>query len=265
MYVLEMFFECVMYDIWYVVGLFAIVYTTLSHIMLYSSISQSISVCNSRITAMCPIKDTMWIGTEQGKLYIYATSTRDLLYERSLSINPETQAIKSILDVSVLDMYHTVIVRHDGYVLLMDQTISERNVSDAQEFDNSMYSTELPVKEIGKSLIKALFNCGIVVPTGNSSTVEIWCGTNIGSIVIFTLSYGHINMASKPCITCTETVRSGIVNITSMAYSSNESVVWVLLQPSNTLCGVDTSSKLIIKRIPLSTYTNEAGKLYVNR
>jgi len=201
----------------------------------------------------------MWIGTEQGKLYIYATSTRDLLYERSLSINPETQAIRSILDISVPDMYHTVIVRHDGYVLLMDQTISECNVSDAQEFDNSMYSTELPVKEVGKSLVKAVFNCGIAVSTGNSSTVEVWCGTNIGSIVVFTLSYGHINMASKPCISCTETVRSGVVNVASMAFSSNESAVWALLQPSNTLCCVDTYSKQIIKRIPLSAYTNEAG------
>jgi len=251
-------------DVWSVHCMFVCVFAAIYHIVMFST-SQSITVCDARITAMCPIKDTMWIGNEQGKLYIYATSTRDLLYERSLSIIPDTQAIRDILDVSVPDMYHTVIVRQDGYVLLMDQAISERNVSDTQEFDNSMYNTELPVKEVGKSLVKALFNCGIVVPTNNSNTVEIWCGTNIGSVVVFSLAYSHIAMAAKPCITCTESARSGVVNVTSMAFSSacGGSVVWVLLQPSNTLCCVDTFSKQVINRIPLSTYTNEAGKIYV--
>lgn len=202
----------------------------------------------------------MWLGTEQGSLYIMSTSTRDIIYERTLAIHPSTQGIKSILDVSVPDMYHTVIVRKDGYVLLMDQTIGEHNVSDVQEFDNSQYSTELPVKGVGKSLVKALFHCGIVVPTSISCTVEIWCGTDIGTIVLFTLAYGRITASSKPCISCSENA----ADIVSMAYSRGESdstsTIWTLLKPSNTLCCVNTSSKQVIRRISCSVYTSEDGE-----
>ena len=221
---------------------------------------QSIAVCSSPITSMCSIKDTMWLGTEQGSLYIMSTSTRDIMYERTLAINPSTQGIKSILDVSVPDMYHTVVVRKDGYILLMDQTISERNVSDVQEFDNSMYSTELPVKGVGKSLVKAQFHCGLVVPASGACTVEIWCGTNIGTIVLFILAYSRLTVSNKPCINCSDN-RS---NIASMAYSRGESdstsSVWALIKPSNALCCVNTSSKQVIRRISCSTYTTEDGE-----
>ena len=228
---------------------------------------QSIAVCSSPITSMCSIKDTMWLGTEQGSLYIMSTSTRDIIYERTLAINPSTQGIRSILDVSIPDMYHTVIVRKDGYVLLMDQAISERNVSDVQEFDNSMYSTELPVKGVGKSLVKALFHCGIVVPASGTSTVEIWCGTDIGTIVLFTLAYSRITISSRPCINCSDSGN----NIVSMAYSRGESdstsTVWALVKPSNALCCINTSTKQVIRRISCSTYTSEDGesipRLYV--
>ena len=223
---------------------------------------QSIAVCSSPIISMCSIKDTMWLGTEQGSLYIMSTSTRDIIYERTLAINSCTQGIKAILDVSVPDMYHTVVVRKDGYVLLMDQTISERNVSDVQEFDNSMYSTELPVKGVGKSLVKASFNCGLVVPASGACTVEIWCGTDIGAIVTFTLAYSRINTSNKPCINCSDSVTS----IVSMAYSRGESdsssTVWALLKPSNSLCCVNTLSKQVIRRVSCSSYTNEDGELY---
>lgn len=202
----------------------------------------------------------MWLGTEQGSLYILSTSTRDIIYDRTLAISPSTQGIKSILDVSVPDMYHTVIVRKDGYVLLMDQTISEHNVSDVQEFDNSMYSTELPVKGVGKSLVKASFNCGLVVPTDGTCTVEIWCGTDIGAIVTFTLAYSHITVSSKPCITCGDNTTS----IVSMAHyrgeSHSTSMVWALLKPSNTLCCVNTSTKQVVRRICCSTFTAEDGE-----
>ena len=202
----------------------------------------------------------MWLGTEQGSLYIMSTSTRDIIYERTLAINPTTQGIKSILDVSVPDMYHTVIVRKDGYVLLMDQGIGERNVSDVQEFDNSMYSTELPVKGVGRSLVKASFHCGLVVPASGTCTVEIWCGTDIGTIVLFTLTYSRITISSKPCINCSDDVS----NIVSMAYSrgeSDSSTVWALIKPSNALCCVNTSTKQVIKRISCSAYTSEDGKI----
>jgi len=202
----------------------------------------------------------MWLGTEQGSLYIISTSTRNIIYERTLAINSSTQGIKSILDVSIPDMYHTVVVRKDGYALLMDQTISEHNVSDVQEFDNSMYSTELPVKGVGKSLVKAMFHCGIVVPASGTCTVEIWCGTDIGTIVTFTLAYSRITVSSRPCITCSDNDS----NVVSMAYCRGDSIssstVWAVLKPSNCLCCVNTSSKQVIRRISCSNFTNENGE-----
>ncbi len=56
---------------------------------------QSLSVCPARITAICAVNDTMWVGTEEGQVFIYDAVSRMLIEDRHLAVLPG-QGIMSI-------------------------------------------------------------------------------------------------------------------------------------------------------------------------
>ncbi len=56
---------------------------------------QSLSVCPARITAICAVNDTMWVGTEEGQVFIYDAVSRILIEDRHLAVLPG-QGIMSI-------------------------------------------------------------------------------------------------------------------------------------------------------------------------
>lgn len=59
-------------------------------------------MCESKITAMCGVNYSMWVGTEDGEVIILDVISKQLLFRRHLSIH-ESQGISA--------MYHLFALR----------------------------------------------------------------------------------------------------------------------------------------------------------
>ena len=67
---------------------------------------QSIQVCQARITNICAVNDTMWLGTEEGQVFIYDAVSRTLIEDRHLAVLPG----QGITSISHIQANHQVCV-----------------------------------------------------------------------------------------------------------------------------------------------------------
>jgi len=72
--------------------------------MIFYSVSstQSFPVCASRITAMCGVNCSMWLGTSCGEVFIVDVFSKHKLYNRYLAVHSVQ---------SIVGLYHIVSLR----------------------------------------------------------------------------------------------------------------------------------------------------------
>ena len=88
---------------------------------------------------MCCVVDTMWVGTEEGQLFLFDSLTKNEIFSRSLALVPG-QSISNITHLSTLRQ--VLVTRSDGCILLFDEVTQEHKLPDDSRYDNRLNGTQ---------------------------------------------------------------------------------------------------------------------------
>ena len=218
---------------------------------------QSFTISNSKITSICGVNDTMWLGTEKGIVFIYDAISRNLLLERLLAVLPG-QGITSITHVSA--NHQVLVTRRDGCILLFDEGILERKLPDDSRYDNRINATQLPVRSSFKTPEKLPILCSHVLALPSEGKMVLWCGTKTDVLLAFDIYPSRIEYCRKrygrsrykcseeDCITQVVAVENG-----------GKTCVWALSRPDSVLYCWDGRLEQLLQSVRCDQFTSDPG------
>ena len=207
---------------------------------------------------MCCVVDTMWVGTEEGGLYLFDSLTKNEILSRILALLPG-QAITNITHLTTLRQ--VLVTRGDGCVLLFDEVTQEHKLPDDSRYDNRLNGTQLPVRSVFRTPEKLPIFAAEVVG-GKTEAVTVWCGSSYEMALLVDVQPTGLGYCRKCHCRPRNDITPGdrILGLTLMEREGEEGVVWMLTQPANTVYGWSTASERLITRVECSVYSSSPGE-----
>ena len=226
--------------------------------------SQMFPISNSRITAMCCVIDTMWVGTEEGQLLLFDALTKNDILSRHLALLPD-QSITNITHLTTLRQ--VLVTRSDGCVLLFDEVTQEHKLPDDSHYDNRLNGTQLPVRSVFRTPEKLPIFAAQVVSgkPGEQRTVRtVWCGSSFEMALLIDIQPTGLGYCRKcHCRPRNDiTAKDHVTDLTLMERGEQEEggVVWMLTRPHNcAYCWCSVSERLVMK-VECSVYSSSPGE-----
>ena len=226
--------------------------------------SQMFPISNSRITAMCCVIDTMWVGTEEGQLLLFDALTKNDILSRHLALLPD-QSITNITHLTTLRQ--VLVTRSDGCVLLFDEVTQEHKLPDDSHYDNRLNGTQLPVRSVFRTPEKLPIFAAHVVSgkPGEQRTVRtVWCGSSFEMALLIDIQPTGLGYCRKcHCRPRNDiTAKDHVTDLTLMERGEQEEggVVWMLTIPHNCVyCWCSVSERLVMK-VECSVYSSSPGE-----
>ena len=220
--------------------------------------TQMFPISSARITAMCCVVDTMWVGTEEGELFIFDSLTKNEMLSRLLALLPG-QAITNITHLTSLRQ--VLVTRSDGCVLLFDEVTQEHKLPDDSRYDNRLNGTQLPVRSVFRTPEKLpVFTTEVV--GGKTQEVTVWCGSSYEMALLIDVRPTGLGYCRKcHCrprndITCEDRV----ADLSRMEREGEEEVMWALTDPGNCLYCWSVVRETLIMRVECSIYSPSSGE-----
>ena len=200
----------------------------------------------------------MWIGTEEGQLFLFDAMTKNEILDRQLALLPG-QSISHITHLPTLR--HVLLTRSDGCVLLFDEVTQEHKLPDDSRFDNRLNGTQLPVRSVFRTPEKLPIFKALVVGSSSEGKKTVWCGSKYEMILLIDV----YNMGLGYCRKCHNrpqndiTAEDCVADLTLMV-RGEEQLVWALTQPHNSVyCW---SNETLLMSVQCSVYSPSPG-MYV--
>jgi serine/threonine protein kinase len=216
--------------------------------------TQSFPVSNSRITSMCCVVDTVWVGTEEGQLFLYDAVTKNEILTRQLALLPG-QAISNITHLPTLRQ--VLVTRSDGCMLIFDEVTQEHKLPDDSRYDNRLNGTQLPVRSAFKTPEKLPIFTALAVG-GNSSDGKktVWCGSRFEMLLLIDVQ----TMGLGYCRKCYNRPRNDItaedhVTDLTLMVRGEESLVWALTRPHNRVHCWSTATEKMVLSVDCNVYS----------
>ena len=206
---------------------------------------------------MCCVVDTMWVGTEEGQVFLYDALTRNYLLDRHLALLPE-QAITSI--THLLTLRQVLVTRSDGCLLLFDEVTQEHKLPDAGNYDNRVNGTQLPVRSVFKTIEKLPIFKALVVGGASEDKKVVWCATRFEMLLLVDVYASRIEYCRK----CYNRPRNDLtpddhVADLALMIRGEEQLVWALTQPHNCVHCWSTSTEKLLMTVDCSVYSPSPG------
>ena len=220
-------------------------------------------VSNARITAMCCVIDTMWVGTEEGQLLLFDALTKNDILSRHLALVPD-QSISSITHLTTLRQ--VLVTRSDGCVLLFDEVTQEHKLPDDSRYDNRLNGTQLPVRSVFRTPEKLpIFAAQVVSGKGGGDQWTVWCGSSYEMSLLIDIQPTGLGYCRKcHCRPRNDiTARDHVTHITLMERGGGgeeQGVVWMLTQPDNCVYSWSTLTERLVMKIESSVYSSFPGE-----
>lgn len=218
---------------------------------------QSFHVGNSKITSICGVNDTMWLGTEKGVVFIYDAISRNFLLERLLAVL-DGQGITAIAHVST--NHQVLVTRRDGCILLFDEGILEHRLPDDSRYDNRVNATPLPVRSVFKTPERLPIVCAQLVKRPDETKVVVWCGTRMDMLLAFDVFPSRIEYCRKlynrPRYKSSE--EHCVTQVVAMV-TEGKTCVWALSQPGSVLYCWDSKREVLLQIVECGQFTSDPG------
>ena len=204
---------------------------------------------------MCCVVDMMWIGTEEGQLFIFDALTKYEILTRHLALLPD-QSITNITHIPTLRQ--VLVTRSDGCVLLFDEVTQEHKLPDDSRFDNHLNGTQLPVRSVFRTPEKLPILTALVV--GGSERKTVWCGTSFEMILVMDVEGTGLGYCRK----CQNRPRNDItagdhVTDLTLMERGEESLVWALTRPHNRVYGWSADTEKLVMTVDCGKYSLSPG------
>ena len=228
--------------------------------------TQSFPVSSGRITSMCCVVDTMWVGTEEGELFIFDSLTKNEILSRILALLPG----QSISNITHIPTFRQVLVtRSDGCVLLFDEVTQEHKLPDDSRYDNRLNGTQLPVRSVFRAPEKLPIFRALVVRGQSEDERTVWCGSSFEMILLIDINNTGLGFCRKCHCRPRNDITAGdhVIDLTLMERPGEEReierVVWTLTQPHNHVYCWSTVTERLLMTVDCSIYSPSPGKLYL--
>ena len=199
----------------------------------------------------------MWIGTEDGRLFLYDAVTRHYIIDRQLAVYAG-QPITSITHLPTLRQ--VLVTRGDGCSLLFDQGAQEHKLPDDSKFDNRVNGTQLPVRAVFRTPEKLPIFTSTVVGGVEEERKVVWCGSRHEMLVLFDVYNSRMEFCRK-CYNRPQDSVAGSDVVRDLAVMEREGriVVWALTSPANSVYCWDTATEKLLISINCSQYSPSPG------
>uniref|UniRef100_A0A1X7UH02 non-specific serine/threonine protein kinase n=1 Tax=Amphimedon queenslandica TaxID=400682 RepID=A0A1X7UH02_AMPQE len=143
------------------------------------------------VTAMCCVNEQVWLGAKDGCITLYSAINHDKSFSRYLSL----KADQGIIHISHLTKLRQVlVVRKDGYLMLLDEVLSERRIPDTSHFDAHVNATQLPVR--------CVFNLktplsSVLTLSSNEETAYTWISSSNEVVTVLEIRTSVISHCQK--------------------------------------------------------------------
>lgn len=154
-----------------------------------------------------------------------------------------------------------VVIRRDGCILIFNDTIQERMITDNSQFDNRVNSTLLPVRATFKTPEKLPVLCSLVVTTGDENKATLWCGTKNEMLLLFDILSSQITYCRK-LYSRSRYDTSPEFRVTTVAkceVDDSTTYVWALTEPNNVLTCWDARKETQLNKVNIDQFTTEPG------
>ena len=218
-------------------------------------------ISNARVTALCCVIDTMWVGTEEGQLLLFDALTKNEILTRQLALLPG-QAISHITHLTT--MRQVLVTRSDGCVLLFDEVTQEHKLPDDSRYDNRLNGTQLPVRSVFRTPEKLpIFVAVVVGGTSAGGQRTVWCGSSYEMALLIDIEPTGLSYCRKcHCRPRNDiTAKDHVTDLTLMERGEGEpSVVWMLTSPDNCVYCWSTVKEKLLMKVECSVYSSSPGK-----
>ena len=236
---------------------FHLIHFTHTHTLYTHTHTQFLPVSNARITNMCCVVDTMWIGTDEGQLFLFDALTKNEILTRQLALLPG-QAISNITHIPTLRQ--VLVTRSDGCVLLFDEVTQEHKLPDDSRYDNRLNGTQLPVRSVFRTPEKLPIFTAQVVGASSEDKKTVWCGTGFEMILVIDIQTTGLGYCRK----CYNRPRNDITagdHVTDLTLMEREGdrVVWALTQPHNYVHCWSTVSERSVMTVDCTSHSPSPG------
>ena len=155
-----------------------------------------------------------------------------------------------------------VVIRRDGCVLIFNDTIQERMITDNNQFDNKVNSTLLPVRAAFKTPEKLPVLCSVLVAMDDENKATLWCGTKNEMLLLMDIYASQVTYCRKLynrsrydtlpeyCVTAVARCEVG----------DSTTYVWAMTQPNNVLVCWDARKETQLNKVNIEQFTTEPGK-----
>ena len=208
---------------------------------------------------MCCVVDTMWLGTEEGELFIFDALTKNEILSRLLALLPG-QSISHISHLTSLRQ--VLVVRSDGCVLLFDEVTQEHKLPDDSRYDNRLNGTQLPVRSVFRTPEKLPVFAAQVVGGKSGERKTVWCGTNYEMALLIDIQATGLGYCRKCHCRPRNDIAPGdhVSDLTLMEREGEEAVVWMLTQPDNCIYCWSSERERLLLRVDCSLYSSSPGE-----
>jgi hypothetical protein len=203
---------------------------------------------------MCCVVDTMWLGTEEGELFLYDALTKNELLSRILALLPG-QSLSHIAHLPTLRQ--VLVTRSDGCVLIFDEVTQEHKLPDDSRYDNRLNGTQLPVRSVFRTPEKLPIFTALVVGGGSEDRKTVWCGSRYEMALLIDVQATGLGYCRKcHCRPRNDiTAEDRVAGLSLMEREEGERVVWALTQPGNAVYCWSAERERLLLTVDCSSYS----------
>ena len=160
-----------------------------------------------------------------------------------------------------------VVIRRDGCVLIFNDTIQERMITDSNQFDNKVNGTLLPVRAAFKTPEKLPVLCSVFVPTGEDNKATLWCGTKNEMLLLLDILQSQITYCRKLYNRSRYETSSEfrVTAVVKCKVDDSTTCVWALTEPNNVLVCWNAKKETQLNKVNIEQFTTEPGRTLQKR
>ena len=153
-------------------------------------------------------------------------------------------------------------MRSDGSLLLFDESVSERKMTDAKGFDGRVYEdTYLPVKSVLKTPDKnSSLLCAQLVTIRGSDCASVWCGSQNEFIYAIDISYSLVHhcrrLKHRDLLQTSQTDK--VIHMAVMEKDKNV-FLWTHTHPHGMLYLWNCKTEKLVNSLACKEYTSQTS------
>ncbi|XP_050524105.1 leucine-rich repeat serine/threonine-protein kinase 1 isoform X2 [Daktulosphaira vitifoliae] len=188
-----------------------------------------------KVTVLCTIDEfSIWLGDTEGQIHAYSSNDCKHIFSYKLINDDQKVAVKCITILK--DRHRIAIGLENGRIFLV------RN--DMSPLAPTMGEGSFVMSELGSSTVLFCF-----IAVNSNKNCELWCGENHGQISVYTIKQNvAINYEVLEHFKC----KSLEVQVMSLSYSSNHSLVWSYVHPGCIIYQWNVKTKQIVNKLDCS-------------